>query len=99
MSHKSKGQTLTIRIDTDSGGVYLGLREDLKAVRTEVRQQWPLVAVDFSKNGTLIGVEAVGMAAVNIGEICRIAKVRFTAAAIKGATIRSEALEREAVCA
>ena len=97
MSHKSKGHTLTIRIDTDSGGVYLGLREDLKAARTEIRQQWPLVAVDFSKNGTFIGIEAVGMA-INIGEICRIAKVSFSAAAIKGATIRSESLSREAVC-
>lgn len=93
-----KGLTLNIRIDTTSGGVYLGLREHLKAARTEVKQQWPLVAADFSRTGELIGIEAVGMPEINLGEIMRIAGVKLTATLLRSAVIHPEPI-KPAVCA
>jgi hypothetical protein len=86
----SKAPALDIRIDTKSGGVYLGLREHLRAARTEVKQEWPLVAVDYSRSGQLIGIEAVGMPEINIGEVLRIAGVTLTATTMRSATLHPE---------
>ena len=87
---RTKGLTLDIRIDAQSGGVYLGLREHLRAARTEVKQEWPLVAVDYSRSGQLIGIEAVGMSEINIAEVMRIAGITLTATTMRSATIHPE---------
>jgi hypothetical protein len=69
---------VTMRLDPESGGFYLGFRRHLKVARTVVKQKWPLVALDYSKTGRLIGIEAVGMESIRFAEIARISGVEFS---------------------
>jgi uncharacterized protein YuzE len=86
----SKGLTLTIRMDPQSGGIYFGLRENLPFGRTEVVQSWPLVAVDWSKNGEVMGIEAVGHSCVTIENILKTANIHLPAKTIAQAELMPE---------
>lgn len=73
-------RTATLEIDLDSGAGYLRLR-DLRVTRTEVIHDWPLLAVDFSATGVVIGVEAVGSEAFDLQKMLKAAQIPKGAAA------------------
>ena len=92
MRHSSKTtkNALTVHLDVNSGGIYLQLNEPRKVVRTLVKQKWPLVAVDFSEEGGIVGIEAVGMENPTIAEIAKIVGIRFKAREIGAARIGTQ---------
>lgn len=99
MRTKAKPPSLAIRVCPESGGIYLGLRENLRVVRTEVRQQWPLVAVDYARDGRVVGIEAVGMNPVRLDLMLQIARVKVASSALRRATIRQVSRRVDAVSA
>ena len=44
-------------IELSQEGVYVSLFQGCAVAKTEVRSEWPLIAVDFDKTGRVIGVE------------------------------------------
>ena len=72
-----------------SGAYYLALREDLKVARTEVRQEWPLVAVDYSAEGTAIGIEAVGFEGLDLGLVFETAQLKPDADLLQNTVIET----------
>lgn len=99
MSSKSPSLRLNIRVCTESGAVYLGVREHLKVARTEVVQQWPLLAVDYSKTGAVVGVESVGANEIRLQSMLNAAGLKLSVAMLQQAMIRHEASDLERVVA
>jgi hypothetical protein len=72
--------TVEVKLDTGTpGAIYVQLRQGLKVAKTVVRQQWPLVAVDYSADGRVIGIEAVGHASFTLNALFRVAGLRAPA--------------------
>lgn len=67
-------RTATLEIDTDSGAGYLRMRE-LRVAHTQVIQEWPLLAVDYSAKGAVVGVEAVGFENFDVVKLLKLARV------------------------
>ena len=67
-------RTATLEIDLESGAGYLRLR-DLRVAKTEVIQDWPLLAVDYSATGVVIGVESVGDETFDLHKLLKSARV------------------------
>jgi hypothetical protein len=91
--------TLRLTVCPGAGAFYLGLNRHLKVARTVVKREWPLVAVDFSETGKVVGIESVGMDDFSIGQICEIAGVELTTEMLQGLVVRQEQRQPEAVCA
>ena len=69
-----------VKLDTGTpGAIYVQLRQGLKVAKTVVRQQWPLVAVDYATDGRVIGFEAVGHETFTLSALFRVAGVRAPA--------------------
>jgi|GEM_PF-4769709 len=94
MKPKREELALTIRVCTASGAIYLGLREHLKVARTDVRQNWPLVAVDLARDGRVIGIECVGAAGLKLDVILKQAGVTLPASVLRRAMIQPVPLEQ-----
>jgi hypothetical protein len=83
---ETEGLKVQVRLDTGTpGAVYVKIRDGLKVSRTTVRQQWPLVAVDYAEDGRVIGVEAVGIESFTLQALFRIAGIRVSARAAQRA--------------
>jgi hypothetical protein len=46
-------------VEISDEGIYVWFKRGVYAEKTVVKQRWPLVAVDYDKDGDLIGVEVV----------------------------------------
>jgi hypothetical protein len=69
--------TVEVQLDTGTpGAVYVQLRQGLKVAQTTVRQQWPLVAVDYATDGRVVGIEAVGHESFTLTALFRVAGIR-----------------------
>jgi uncharacterized protein YuzE len=78
--------TVDVKLDTGTpGAVYLQLRHGLPVDRTEVKQSWPLIAIDYAADGRVIGIEAVGHFSFTLTALLRAAGIRSTAKLAQGA--------------
>ncbi len=56
-----------------------------------VKQDWPLVTVDYSESGKVVGIESVGMHDFTVGEVCDLAGVKLTAEMLQGMVVNQNA--------
>lgn len=70
-------QVPVVEIDPQAGAVYIRFNRH-KVARTDVRQEWPHIAVDFSKSNEVIGIEAIGMDEFTITTILKKADIDFS---------------------
>ncbi len=57
---KTEVRSILVTIDALNLAYYIKLIEGRKVVRTEVKKEWPLVAIDYAADGQIIGVECAG---------------------------------------
>lgn len=65
-------------MDAVAHASYLTVKEG-KVAKTEVLREWPLLAVDRARDGSVIGVESVGGGGANLLEMLRAAGFRVSA--------------------
>lgn len=75
--------SILVTIDSQEQAVYVTLREGLKSARTEVKNEWPLLTVDYARDGRVIGVESVGVAKFSLKLLLKEAGVRVPARALR----------------
>ncbi|MBA3849411.1 MAG: hypothetical protein C0502_05375 [Opitutus sp.] len=74
---ETEALTIDVKLDTGTpGAVYIQLRQGLKVARTVASQAWPLVAIDYARDGRVIGIEAVGHESFTLTALLRAAGVR-----------------------
>ncbi len=91
--------TLAVEVDPKSHAAYLRVAK-LKVARTEVLREWPLLSVDRSADGRVVGVESVGGKGFNLLEMLRAAGFRVSATMLGKLNVNVETTEkREMACA
>lgn len=78
--HETEALVVDVKLDTGTpGAVYIQLRHGLKVANTVVKQQWPLIAIDYAKDGRVIGFEAVGHESFTLTALFRAAGISVPA--------------------
>jgi uncharacterized protein YuzE len=66
----------TITLDPETGAAYLRFQTGEVAYTEEREAEGIILTLDFDSTGTLLGIEALGMASIQIAEILEKAHVR-----------------------
>ena len=91
--------SLVLEVNPKTQACYLRVSKR-KVAHTEVIREWPLLAVDRSADGRVVGVESVGGKGVSVMELIRAAGLRVTAATLGKLDLNlAPAEKREMACA
>lgn len=75
-----------VEIDHQSGSVYVRFTASgTKVAKTVVRSEWPHIAVDLDAEGKVIGVEAIGIEEMTIGNVLDHAQIKAKDSVIQSA--------------